>query len=125
MPNLIKSLNIFQNIKSLIFKVNSEFNAPELIHKINLPNLKYLSIKKRSDLNYFVGLKSVSTIHMGCLDDIDYSIIDKSIYVNKISELAIFNYQKVDKEFLSLFPNLQSLRLDVISLNLDFKSIFT
>ena len=76
-------------------------------------------------MNYFVGLKSVSTILMGCLDDIDYSTIDKIIYVNKISELAIFNYHKVDKEFLSLFPNLQSLRLDDISLDLDFKSLFT
>jgi hypothetical protein len=59
------------------------------------------------------------------MDDIDYSIIDKIIYASKISELRIENYQKVDKEFLSLFSNLQSLALTDISEDLDYKSIFT
>ena len=74
-------------------------------------------------MNLFVGLKSVKTVRIWFFDEIDYSIIEKSIYPNKISELGIFNNQKVDKEFLSLFPNLQSLILTDISEDLDYKSI--
>ena len=42
-------LKMFNNIKKLTLSFKDELNASELIHKIPLPKLQLLTIKKRSE----------------------------------------------------------------------------
>jgi hypothetical protein len=54
-------------------------------------------------------------------------VLYQTIYpkTNKLIKLVILNDQKVDKEFLSLFPNLRILKLNDLSEKTDHVSLFT
>jgi len=107
--------NIFRNIKSLEINFDGELNSSELIHKIHLPNLKKLEIKRTSELCYFIGLYSLEYISIDKLDDFNYSMIDEIFTPRKVIELRIGRGRFDEADiFLSFFTNLKSLTLEFI-----------
>jgi len=66
-----------------------ELNKSDLSQKIYLPKLEILTIEKRSDLNYFIGLDSIKYISITSLDEINYSTIDQILNKATLFDLVL------------------------------------